>query len=287
MASAGSDQASVASVASVAADDRDEGDGTRAALPILDDPARSPDPSVCPFFRRELDGLLAVPLLAPDDANRCAAVGAPRPQATHQQELVCLRVAHADCPRYLRATLVVPEAPAARRPVAVPRATLAALLVLVLSAGISFGFVVQRGGIDLPVVEGGATPTALAVVTTAPPAATVSPATAPPTVAPTPIAVASPTPSPTLAPTPSPSPASTPTPANTPSATPTSTRYAFLKACPDRKDCWIYRVRSGDNLFSIANYFGHPLSTIYRWNPQYPETRLRVGDPIRMPPPTR
>jgi hypothetical protein len=284
VASAGSDQASVAPVASVAAD---EADGTRAALPIIDDPARSPDPSVCPFFRRELDGLLAAPLLAPDDANRCAAVGAPRPQATHQQDLVCLRVAHADCPRYLRATLVVPEAPAARRPVAVPRATLAALLVLVLSAGISFGFVLQRGGIDLPVVEGGATPTAHAVVTTAAPAATVSPATAPPTVAPTPMAAASPTPSPTLAPTPSPSPASTLAPANTPSATPTSTRYAFLKACPDRKGCWIYRVRSGDNLFSIANYFGHPLSTIYRWNPQYPETRLRVGDPIRMPPPTR
>ena len=76
-------------------------------------------------------------------------------------------------------------------------------------------------------------------------------------------------------------------PSPKPTATPTSTRYKLLKPCPNRKDCYIYVVRSGDNLFSIANYFGHSLATIYRLNPQYPETRLRVGDPIRMPPPTR
>ena len=304
MAAAGSDPESDEGAASDEGAMSGEGavpDGLRAALPIIDDPARSPDPSVCPFLRRELDGLLVAPLLEPDDANRCAAIGAPRPQASHQQELVCLRVAHADCPRYLRGALVVSEVPAARRSVAVPRATVAALLVLVLSAGISFGFVVQRGGIDLAVVEGGATPTALSVVTTPPPAALVSPATARPTVAPTPspspsatpapanTPAATPTPSPSPSPSPSssPSPSATPAPANTPAATPTSTRYALLKPCPDRKDCWIYRVRSGDNLFSIANYFGHSLSTIYRWNPRYPETRLRTGDPIRMPPPTR
>ena len=72
-----------------------------------------------------------------------------------------------------------------------------------------------------------------------------------------------------------------------PTATPTSGRYALLKQCPDRKRCYVYKVRSGDNLFSIARYFGHSLATIYGWNPKYPETRLRVGDPIRMPPPTR
>ena len=49
----------------------------------------------------------------------------------------------------------------------------------------------------------------------------------------------------------------------------------------------IYTVRAGDNLFSIARYYGHPLSTIYAWNPQYPGTRLRPGAQIRMPPPTR
>jgi hypothetical protein len=108
---------------------------------------------------------------------------------------------------------------------------------------------------------------------------------------------ASPSPSPTPTPTPTPTPSATPTLAPTPaptasptpkpSATPTSTRYKLLKACPNRANCYIYVVRSGDNLFSIANYFGHPLATIYRWNPQYPGTRLRVGDSIRMPPPTR
>lgn len=272
-------------------------DGMRAALPMMDDVARSPDPSVCPFFRRELDGNLLAPRLEPDDDNRCIAIGAPRPQASRQQELVCLRVAHADCPRYLKGTLVVSETPSPRRQIAVPRATLAALLVLVLSAGISFGFVVQRGGIDLPVVGGEATPTGLAgVVAPAPSTAasaaapTVSPtsiSTAPPTPAPTPASTPTPSPSPTPAPTATPSPPATPAPTGTPAATPASTRYALLKPCADREKCWVYRVRSGDNLFSIANYFGHSLTTIYAWNPQYPATRLRAGDSIRMPPPTR
>ena len=53
--------------------------------------------------------------------------------------------------------------------------------------------------------------------------------------------------------------------------------------CSDRANCWVYTVRSGDNLFSIANYFGHSLNTIYTWNPQYPETALKVGAKIRMP----
>ncbi|MCJ7711626.1 MAG: LysM peptidoglycan-binding domain-containing protein [Chloroflexi bacterium] len=267
--------------------------GMRAALPMMDDAARSPDPSVCPFFRRELDGNLVVPRLEPDDDNRCVAIGAPRPQASRQQELVCLRVAHADCPRYLKGTLVLSEAPPSRRQIAVPRATLAALLVLVLSAGISFGFVVQRGGIDLPVVGGEATPTDLAGVVAPGPSTAAS--AAPPIVSATPIAEASPTPAPTAAPTPTstpaptatPSPSATPPPTGKPAATPTSTRYALLKPCADREKCWIYRVRSGDNLFSIANYFGHSLTTIYSWNPQYPVARLRAGDSIRMPPPTR
>lgn len=234
--------------------------------------------------------------------HACIAVGEPRPQSLRQQELVCLRVAHADCPLYLRGTSVPARA---RRLPAIPRATLAALLILVLSAALSFAFVVQRGGIGMPVVGG--TPTSIAVVPTATPgpapttpaatpAATRAPASAAvaptPSPSPVPTPTPSPVPAPTLAPTPtllpptaSPVPTAKPTPR--PTATPRSDRYALLRPCPDRKQCYIYTIRSGDNLFSIARYFGHPLATIYRWNPQYPETRLRAGDPIRMPPPTR
>lgn len=114
-------------------------------------------------------------------------------------------------------------------------------------------------------------------------------ATLEPSVPVVPTSTAAPTPAPTLAPTPSPAPTVKPTPSPTPRTTakPKSDRYTLLTACPDQGDCWIYTVRSGDNLYSIANYFGHSLSTIYAWNPQYPDKRLRVGAEIRMPPPTR
>jgi LysM repeat protein len=275
--------------------------GTHPALPILDDAARSPDPSVCPFLRRDLGGTLVTPTSAPRDDQTCVAIGAPRFQSGRQQELVCLRAGHRDCPRYLRGTMVA--APAASRAApAVPRATVAALLILVLSAGISFGFVVQRGGIGMP-VAGGSSPSAVAVVATPAPEPTGTPVVnATPTEAsvepssspvasgepslepsPTPAATPAPTPVPTAAPTARP----TSGPTSAPPASPTSDRYKLLKPCPDKAGCYIYRVRSGDNLFSIAKYFGHSLSVIYAWNPKYPGARLNVGDPIRMPPPTR
>jgi outer membrane biosynthesis protein TonB len=194
----------------------------------------------------------------------------------------------------------------------VPRATLAALLILVLSAGISFGYVVQRGGLDMPAVADAGTPSPEALVTppTEPPAelqsggapgasaSTPDPAptvrvtpspTALPTAEPTakPAPTAEPTAEPTARPTPTAERTPNPTTKPKPSATPRSDRYKLLVKCPDRNGCWIYRIRSGDNLFSIANYFGHSLKTIYTWNPQYPGTRLKVGAEIRMPPPTR
>jgi hypothetical protein len=264
--------------------------GMRSALPILDDAARSPDPAVCPFFRREVDGKLFAPLLEPDDDNRCGAIGAPRPQSARQQELVCLQSAHADCPRYLRGAMSLATPPARRRP-PVPGATLAALLVLVLSAGISFGFVVQRGGIDLPLVATSGSPTAAAFVASPTPVATAA-VTPVPTLPPTPSASATPvaTPSPVSTASPTPAPTATPTPARTATPVPsaTSDRYAVLTPCPDRAGCYIYTVRVGDNLFSIAHWFGIPLDTIYAWNPQYStNVGLRAGQLIRMPPPTR
>ena len=288
---------------------------TQAGLSMLDDAARSPDPAVCPFFRYELDGDLVAPLHIADDGNRCIAIGGPRPQSTRQQELVCLRAAHADCPRYLRGAMALREPLAARPSAAVPRATVAALLVLVLSAGISFGFVVQRGGIDLPVVPGSPPSTAIALAplssdapTASPtlaasaapessvsaldpasPSASVAPPSAPPSVDASPLSAPSPTPAPTVAPaSPVVSPAPTPAPTPKPTKKPTSNRYALLTPCPGRNRCFIYTVRSGDNLFSIAHYFGVPLATIYAWNPAYANgAHLRKGDQIRMPPPTR
>jgi Tfp pilus assembly protein FimV len=73
-----------------------------------------------------------------------------------------------------------------------------------------------------------------------------------------------------------------------PSKPPTSDRFKLLVPCPDQPRCWIYTVRSGDNLYSIAHYFGVSQSVLYSWNPRYANgARLRAGDKIRMPPPTR
>lgn len=273
---------------------------SRPALPVLDDPARSPDPAVCPFLRQEVAGSLLAPASVPSADQTCVAIGAPRPQSLRQQELVCLHEAHADCPRYVRGAMALASASGRTVPT-VPRATLAALLILVLSAGISFGFVVQRGGIEMPAV--GARPTSVAMEPSPVPRATVPgvvAATASPAVAVSPSSSPSsssavgettpPTSSPSIIPTSSPRPTARPTAAPTPKPTakPKSNRYALLRPCPDRKACFIYAVRSGDNLSSIANWFGVPLKTLYAWNPRYASgARLRAGDPIRMPPPTR
>ena len=192
----------------------------RSALPMLDDATRSPNPDVCPFFRRQVDGVLFVPLGSPDEENVCAAIGVPKPQSARQQELVCLKAAHADCPRYLRGALAFPEPPQPRRAAAVPRATLAALVILMLSAGISFGFVVQRGGIEMPVAAVGPSSSAVAVVASASPRTAVA-SEAPASVAASPSATPPPTPSPS--PTPSPTPRPTPSPSPTPEPTPEPT----------------------------------------------------------------
>jgi LysM repeat protein len=287
---------------------------TRPALPVFDDAARSADPAVCPFLRRDLGGTLVAPADVPGSEQTCIAIGSPRPQSLRQQELVCLRVAHADCPRYRRGALSADPGQGSRSMPAVPRATLAALLVLVLSAGISFGFVVQRGGIGMPIVGGGASATPAtsqvaavaspsagatdAPLSSASPSTTVSPgesagvsASGEPSAEPT----TAPTDQPSVEPSPGDSPSAEPTAEPTvaptatvgPAATPRSDRYKLLKPCPDKAGCWIYTVRSGDNLYSIGKYFGQTLSTIYKWNPQYPGTALKVGAKIRMPAPTK
>lgn len=286
--------------------EKDQAADTHSARPAINDAGPSQAHGVCPFLRGA-EGPLVAPASAAVDGQLCIAIGPPRAQSRSQQQLVCLRGTHRDCPRFQHGATAPPPR-AARSKRAVPRATLAALLILVLSAGISFGFVVQRGGLDMPAVAeaGTATPEALVTPPTEPPAEVPSSGapgasalapeatptiqvTASPTALPTdePTALPTPTAEPTVEPTPTAAPTAKPTTRPKPTATPRSDRYKLLVKCPDRSGCWIYRIRSGDNLFSIANYFGHSLKTIYAWNPQYPDTRLKAGAQIRMPPPTR
>lgn len=255
--------------------------GHQGWLPILD--GRSEDPDICPFLRAvdDTDRIVA-PVEAPDPANRCAALHDAVPQSLRQQELVCLASGHVSCPRYLRGAVVIAEAPvAAVRPGrALSPAVLGSVLVLVMATSASLAFVLARGGLEL----------AAAVPTRSPVASVDAVAQASVTPAPTPVS----TPTPTLTPTPSPSPSPSPTPTATPRPTarptprpaPTSDRYALLRPCPGTPRCWIYRVRAGDNIYSIANYFGVSQDSIYDRNP-FVRNGLRPGQDLRLPPPTR
>ena len=238
----------------------------------------------------DADGRRSAPLASVDGANVCVAIGDPTPQSARQQELVCLASAHRNCPRYLRGLLIeqTPPPPPARQPIS--GAVVAASLVLVASLAASFGFLAVRG--SLSVAFGG--PSAGSSQIAVAPAASVtilpsaSPAeTAPPSISPSPSPAPSATPSPSPSPSPSPTVPPTATPRITPTPRPSSDRYAVLTACPSTPDCWIYVVRSGDNLVSIAHWFGVPLQAIYDMNPWARTTSLRAGQQLRIPTPTR
>ena len=269
-------------------------DGTAVAAPEL---VRSQLPGwertatdpVCPFLRATTAGdALAEPIETPDPANRCTALHDAVPQSLRQQELVCLSSAHVNCPRYLRGTVGLPApvepVSAARR---VTPAMAGALALFGLAFFVSVGFVVSTGGLTLTAAVPTATPggAVLGEIETAPP--TVLP-TPEPTVEPTPAPTPSPSPSPAPSPTPTvaPTPAATPEPTAEPTPRPTSNRFALLKPCPGTPDCYIYIVRSGDNLFSIAKYFGVPLKTVQAMNP-WTKSGLVAGKELRIPTPTR
>ncbi len=184
---------------------------------------------------------------------------------------------------------------AAAPTVRVTPATAGALAILMVAFLLSVGFVLANGGMVLTAVA--ATPALSGGVLDATETARPTPAPTPaPTLEPTPAPTATPAPTPTVAATDTPEPTTTPLPSATPEPSvpptvaptpkPTSGRYALLTACPDRSGCWIYHIRSGDNLYSIASYFGVPLKTVQAWNP-WTQNGLKVGRELRIPTPTR
>lgn len=251
----------------------------RSWLPIRED--RSSDPNVCPFLRAADDYRLLAPIETPDAANRCAALAEAVPQSLRQQELVCLSTGHVNCPRYLRGAAVAVETPepVVRTGRSLSPAMLGSLVVLVMAFSASVGFVLARGGMVLAPPGPPASPSAPAIAVVSPSPAVL--ATPSPSLAATPSA----TPSPTVTPSPTPEPTATPSPTARPA--PRSDRYALLTACPDEPRCWIYRVRSGDNVYSIARYFGVSMDSIYDRNPWLRDSGLRAGQQLRLPPPTR
>ena len=159
-----------------------------------------------------------------------------------------------------------------------------ALVVLAASFALSVAFVLANGGLDLPAAErpagsGDVAGVAPSVTASLPTEATEAPTSsaAPPS---------SDTPG-----TPAPgAPAAVPTAAAPTSAVtprPSSNRYDLLTACPGTPDCWVYVVRQGDNLFSIARYFGVPLDVVQERNPWTATTQLVAGQKLLLPPPTR
>ena len=290
--------------------------------PDLSEPGRTPSSAsdVCPLLVQASGAERR--LAAPDAANRCGAWTPPRAVGLLQQRLVCLDGAHADCPLFVRSGVVPrgsraragvrvgraipsgglalgtvlaaePAAEPSARPVAagrrarsryrraavtasLPSPTVIASILLVVALVVAFAFISIRGGLALPAGElaaESAVASAGGPVSSPPPSVSSSPSQSP---------------SPSPAGTPSPSPAGAPSiaPVGTPAATAAAlpTAYAGLDPCPDRPNCYLYRVRSGDTMTSIARHFGITPQALRAANPEISDPNLlHVGDILRVP----
>jgi LysM repeat protein len=261
------------------------------------DPGAAPA-AVCRFLAiRGPEGALNPANGRVDTAHRCIAIGEPVPQSASQQELVCLGAGHVNCPRFLRGVILAGTPPPAPRREPISPAVIGASLVLAAALATSFGFLAVRGGFNIPVATPPVVAAAAVESASAVPAPSPTPIPSAPSAIPTPSASPSPTPSPTATPspipaqTPIPTPVATPTPAPpapTPTATPTSNRFALLTKCPSTPDCWIYVIRAGDNLRSIANWFGVSYDRILQMNTWITDpTTIHAGQHLRIPTPTR
>ena len=253
------------------------------------------EPRICPYLRSSTaQGVLGDPVHWPDADNRCLALGDPAPQSPRQQEFACLASNHVGCQRFIRARVsaeVGLDVPG-QGPRVTP-AIVGSLLILAASFVLSVGFVVANDGLDLRAVDasdpgaGLASPPAPGASSGSVTAASASPAVTNPTPAPTPRPTeVSSQPAATQTPTPVGIPTRAPTQSPAPTPQSSSDRYLLLKPCPDAPDCWIYTVRSGDNLVSIARYFGIPLDVVTELNPWTETTQLSPDQEVRLPPPT-
>ena len=276
---------------------------------------RPVEPDVCPYLRglpppgraqpavaaSEGGAITLEPLAVPDAGNACAADERVMPIGLVQQELFCLRESHVDCPLYHRA-LQLREGKrraAAREPL--PTSIVISFLILGLTFLAVTAYGLSRGGFVLPSPPGGA-PSELAAAApddreAASPAAVVTPTPARrPSRATGTSAGPSPTPRqtrpaarPAARATPRPTPRPTRRPRATPvpaAAVPVPQRFASLPRCPAPQRCYIYTVRAGDNLYSIANYYRASLDEVVALNPWLRGTGLTVrpGNRIRIPP---